>query len=40
MTTGGLFAEAPYHGFADPLDRVMGYLDFRAALIVWLAFGP
>jgi TetR/AcrR family transcriptional repressor of nem operon len=33
MTTGGLFAVAPYHGFADPLDRVMGYLDFRAALI-------
>src|SRR5271154_2535221 len=33
MTSGGLFAGAPYHGFADPLDRVMGYLDFRAALI-------
>jgi TetR/AcrR family transcriptional regulator, transcriptional repressor for nem operon len=40
MTTGGLFAEAPYHRFDDPLDRVMGYLDFRAALIVWPAFGP
>jgi AcrR family transcriptional regulator len=33
VTTGGLFAKAPYHGFADPLDRVIGYLDFRAALI-------
>jgi TetR/AcrR family transcriptional regulator, transcriptional repressor for nem operon len=33
LTTGGLFAGAPYHGFADPLHRVMGYLDFRAALI-------
>lgn len=32
-TTGGLFAQAPYHAFSDPLDRVMGYLDFRAALI-------
>jgi TetR/AcrR family transcriptional regulator, transcriptional repressor for nem operon len=32
-TTGGLFAAAPYHAPGDPLDRVMGYLDFRAALI-------
>jgi TetR/AcrR family transcriptional repressor of nem operon len=31
--TGGLFAAAPYHAPQDPLDRVMGYLDFRAALI-------
>jgi TetR/AcrR family transcriptional regulator, transcriptional repressor for nem operon len=31
--TGGLFAGASYHAFADPVDRVMGYLDFRAALI-------
>lgn len=31
--TGNLFAQAPYHGLADPLDRVLGYLDFRAALI-------
>src|ERR1700744_5861294 len=30
VTTGGLFAGAPYHEPADPLDRVMGYLDFRA----------
>src|ERR1700761_4080908 len=33
VTTGGLFAGAPYHEPADPLDRVMGYLDFRTALI-------
>jgi TetR/AcrR family transcriptional repressor of nem operon len=32
-TTGALFAGAPYHDQADPLDRVLGYIDFRAALI-------
>jgi TetR/AcrR family transcriptional repressor of nem operon len=32
-TTGGLFAGAPYHAPDDPFDRVVGYLDFRAALI-------
>lgn len=32
-TTGALFAAAPYHAHADPLDRVLAYLDFRAALI-------
>lgn len=31
--TDALFAAAPYHAHADPLDRVLGYLDFRAALI-------
>jgi TetR/AcrR family transcriptional repressor of nem operon len=31
--TGALFAGAPYHDAADPLDRVLGYLDFRRALI-------
>ncbi len=31
--TGGLFAQASYHGHADPLDRVMGYLDLRAAML-------
>jgi TetR/AcrR family transcriptional repressor of nem operon len=31
--TSGLFAGAPYHAPNDPFDRVMGYLDFRAALI-------
>src|SRR5450631_3207710 len=31
--TGALFAAAPYHHFADPLDRVLGYIDFRASLL-------
>lgn len=31
--TGALFAEAPYHAHKDPLARVLGYLDFRLALI-------
>ncbi len=31
--TGELFARAPYHRHADPLDRVLGYLDFRKALL-------
>lgn len=31
--TGSLFAEAPYHEPADPLDRVLAYVDFRKALV-------
>jgi len=31
--TGHLFASAPYRKLAGPLDRVFGYLDFRAALV-------
>ncbi len=31
--TGALFAAAPYHDLPDPLDRVLGYIDFRADLI-------
>jgi TetR/AcrR family transcriptional regulator, transcriptional repressor for nem operon len=31
--SGALFAAAPYHRFDDPLDRVLGYLDFRRALL-------
>jgi TetR/AcrR family transcriptional repressor of nem operon len=27
------FAGAPYHEPADPLDRLLGYLDFRAAIL-------
>jgi TetR/AcrR family transcriptional repressor of nem operon len=30
---GALFAAAPYHAHPDPLDRVLGYLDFRRALL-------
>ena len=32
-TTGELFAGAPYHHHARPLDRVLGYLEFRKALL-------
>ena len=32
-TTGALFANAAYHEFADPVDRIYGYLDLRAHLI-------
>lgn len=31
--TGALFASAPYHAHPDPLDRILGYLDFRKALL-------
>lgn len=31
--TRPLFANADYHRHADPLDRVRGYLDFRAAIV-------
>jgi TetR/AcrR family transcriptional repressor of nem operon len=34
--TGALFANADYHRHADPLDRIFGYLDFRATI----AHGP
>lgn len=32
-TTGDLFAAAPYHQPSDPLDRVLGYIDFRRDLL-------
>ena len=31
--TDGLFAEAPYHQATDPRERVLGYVDFRAAML-------
>ena len=31
--TGALFAQAPYHAPADPRERVLAYVDFRAALL-------
>ena len=31
--TGAFFAGAPYHLHADPLDRVIGYLEFRKAIL-------
>ncbi|WP_306259850.1 TetR/AcrR family transcriptional regulator [Pararhizobium sp. IMCC21322] len=32
-TTSALFINAPYHEPADPLDRVLAYLDFRRSII-------
>jgi TetR/AcrR family transcriptional regulator, transcriptional repressor for nem operon len=29
----GLFASAPYAAFTDPRDRVLGYVDFRIAIL-------
>ena len=31
--TGGFFAQQDYHRHADPLDRVLGYIDFRRAIL-------
>jgi len=31
--TGGLFVTAPYHDHADPVDRLIAYVDFRKALV-------
>jgi TetR/AcrR family transcriptional regulator, transcriptional repressor for nem operon len=31
--TGAFFAAAPYHAHEDPLDRVLGYIDFRRSLL-------
>jgi len=31
--TGAFFDAAPYHDHADPLDRVLGYIDFRKAIL-------
>ena len=34
QVTGDFFAAAPYHHHADPLERVLGYIDFRKAILV------
>ena len=31
--TAELYANAPYHKYADPLDRIIGYLEFRKSLL-------
>ena len=31
--TEGFFASAPYHQSGDPLDRLLGYVDFRAEIL-------
>lgn len=33
QVTGALFAAAPYHALPDPFARVIGYLEFRKALL-------
>ena len=32
-TTGAFFAAAPYHRNKDPLDRVLGYIEFRRSIL-------
>ena len=32
--TGSFFAAGPYHQHADPLARVLGYIDFRKSILV------
>jgi len=32
-TTEGFFAAAPYHQSKDPLERLLGYVDFRAEIL-------
>ena len=32
-TTGAFFATAPYHRHKDPLDRVLGYIEFRRSML-------
>lgn len=31
--TGDFFAAAPFHALADPVERILGYIDLRIALI-------
>ena len=31
--TGAFFVAAPYHDHKDPLDRVLGYIDFRRSIL-------
>ncbi|MBV9990697.1 MAG: TetR/AcrR family transcriptional regulator [Alphaproteobacteria bacterium] len=31
--TGAFFASAPYHAHTDPLERVLGYIEFRRSIL-------
>ena len=31
--SSAVFASAPYHAYADPLDRILGHLEFRKAML-------
>jgi TetR/AcrR family transcriptional repressor of nem operon len=33
VVTNAFFAAAPYHQHKDPLDRVLGYIDFRKSIL-------
>jgi TetR/AcrR family transcriptional repressor of nem operon len=33
LMADGLFAQAPYRALSDPLDRLLGYIDFRKAIL-------
>ena len=33
VTTDAFFEGAPYHAHSDPLDRVLGYIDFRKSIL-------
>jgi TetR/AcrR family transcriptional regulator, transcriptional repressor for nem operon len=33
VTTDAFFGDAPYHAHADPLDRFLGYIDYRKAIL-------
>jgi TetR/AcrR family transcriptional repressor of nem operon len=33
QVTAAFFESAPYHRHSDPLDRILGYLDFRKAIL-------
>lgn len=33
QSTGSFFADAPFHHFEDPLERVLGYIDLRIELL-------
>ncbi len=33
-TTAAFFASAPFHAHADPLRRLLGYIDFRRAILI------
>jgi TetR/AcrR family transcriptional repressor of nem operon len=32
-TTSAFFSSAPYHALADPVDRILAYVDFRKAIL-------
>jgi TetR/AcrR family transcriptional repressor of nem operon len=35
LMASAIFAAAPYHAHPDPVDRILGYVDFRASMLEW-----